>query len=79
MYLIIDKTSSEIHMDIDQPMYKTAYNFHLNVNQNLNVYLMVSIAIKIYTYIPKQTDWNLAFNVVVNTLSMLNVYGTLLV
>ena len=39
----------------------------------------MNIAIKVYTYIPRQTDWNLAFNVVVNTLSMLNAYGTFLV
>ena len=60
-------------------VYNTADNINLNVNQKLNVCHMMNIAIKIYTYIPKQTDGNLAFNVVVNTLSMLNAYGTFLV
>ena len=37
IYVITDKTSSEIHIDISSK-YNTAYNINLNVNQKLNVY-----------------------------------------
>ena len=40
IYVITDKTSSEIHIDISSKylLYNTAYNINLNVNQKLNVY-----------------------------------------